>query len=105
LRPSGVWDDLFDSDFVRHDLNPKDGQGRAQNEAFIRRMRAAFLDLHFTDDVRTSAIALGFPPTGKKVAYSGMLIQRFANGKIVEQWTEANLLSLFQQLGLIPPLR
>jgi hypothetical protein len=34
-----------------------------------------------------------------------MLIQRFANGKIVEQWTEANLLSLFQQLGLIPPLR
>ena len=32
-------------------------------------------------------------------------IQRFADGKIIEQWTEANLLSLFQQLGLVPPLR
>jgi hypothetical protein len=32
-----------------------------------------------------------------------MLIQRFENGKIAEQWTEANLLNLFRQLGLVPP--
>ncbi len=32
-----------------------------------------------------------------------MLIQKFANGRIAEQWTEANLLHLFRQLGLVLP--
>jgi steroid delta-isomerase-like uncharacterized protein len=112
-------DELFDPQFIRHDLDPVQGQGRKQNEEFIRRMRNAFPDLQFSiDDVIAKGDkvvtryrfegthlgdALGFKATGKKVTYTGMLIQRFENGKIVEQWTEANLLSLFRQLGLVPP--
>ena len=112
------FDELFDPRFVRHDLDPAQGQGRKQNEEFIRRMRSAFPDLHYTiDDVIAKGDkvvtryrfdgthlgdALGFRATNKKVSYTGILIQRFADGRIVEQWTEANLLSLFRQLGLVP---
>ena len=111
--------ELFDPKFIRHDLDPAQGQGRKQNEEFIRRMRNAFPDLHFTiDDIIAKddkvvtryhfegthlGDALGFEATGKKVAYTGILIQMFENGKIAEQWTEANLLNLFRQLGLVPP--
>ena len=116
-----VMSEIFAPDFVRHDPNGNEIRGPAQNEQFIRRMRAAFPDLHYTvGDVIAGGDkvvaryqfdgthlgdALGFPPTGKKVAYTGILIQRFVDGKIVEQWTEADLLTLFQQLGVIPKLR
>ena len=113
-------DELFDPQFVRHDSIRSELRGREQSEQFIRKMRAAFPDLHYTiDDIISHddkvvtryrfegthlGDALGFPATHKKVIYSGILIQRFVDGKIVEQWTEADLLSLFQQLGVIPKL-
>src|SRR5579859_275636 len=116
-----VMDELFDPQFVRHDLNPNEGQGRERHEQLIRQLRSAFPDLHYSvDDVIASGDkvvtryhfegthlgdSLGFPPTGKQVGYTGMLIQRFANGKIIEQWTEWNQLSLYQQLGRIAPQR
>jgi len=47
----------------------------------------------------------GLPPTGKAVRFSGVAIDRVANGKIVEEWVYFNVLDLFQQLGfsLTPP--
>ncbi len=115
-----VMDELFAPNFIRHDSNRSELRGPEQNEQFIRKLPAAFPDEHYTvDDVIATddkvvtryhcqgthlGDALGFPATGKKVNYSGILIQRFAEGKIVEQWTEADLLSLFQQLGVIPKL-
>ena len=44
------------------------------------------------------------PPTGKAVEWTGTAIFRYdANGKIVERWQDLDNLSLFQQLGVIPP--
>ena len=116
-----VMAELFAPDFIRHDPNQIELRGPDQTEQFIRRTRAAFPDLHFTvEDVMASedkvitryhfqgthrGDALGFPPTGKHVSYSGIVIQRFVDGKMIEQWTEADLLSLFQQLEVIPKLR
>jgi len=34
----------------------------------------------------------------------GITIVRVANGKIVEQWQEVDLLGLMQQLGVIPSM-
>ena len=31
-----------------------------------------------------------------------MIIDRFSDGKIAEEWQEANWLGLYQQLGLFP---
>ena len=44
------------------------------------------------------------PATGKKVSWTGTAIFRFDDdGKIVERWQDLDNLSLFQQLGVIPP--
>ncbi len=42
----------------------------------------------------------GFPATGKKVEMEGILITRIKNGRIVETWEVADLLSVFEQLGM-----
>jgi steroid delta-isomerase-like uncharacterized protein len=42
----------------------------------------------------------GFPATGKKVEMEGIIIDRIENGEIVESWDVADLLSLYEQLGM-----
>jgi predicted ester cyclase len=44
----------------------------------------------------------GIPPTGKEVAFAGILIDRLEGGKIVEHWSNLDMLGMMQQLGVIP---
>ncbi|OOZ38490.1 hypothetical protein BOW53_15435 [Solemya pervernicosa gill symbiont] len=44
----------------------------------------------------------GVPPTGKKVEFEAVLIDRFEDGKIVEHWSSLDMFGLMQQLGAIP---
>ena len=44
----------------------------------------------------------GLPATGKKVEQSGITIWRIVNGKIKEEWSAFDQLSMMQQLGLLP---
>ena len=44
----------------------------------------------------------GLPSTGKEVAAGGMAFMRIAGGRVVEQWTEADVIGLLQQLGAVP---
>ncbi len=46
---------------------------------------------------------VGVKPTGKEITIKGIIISRFENGKVVEEWEEANGFNLMQQLGVIPP--
>jgi steroid delta-isomerase-like uncharacterized protein len=110
-------DDLFAADFVRHDPG-RELHGADQNRQFITMLRTAFPDLHYTVDdqiaegdrvcvrYRFQGTHLnafqGMPATGKRVAYSGILIYRFVNEKIAEQWTEFDLLGFLRQLGVLP---
>jgi steroid delta-isomerase-like uncharacterized protein len=45
---------------------------------------------------------MGMPPTGKQVAVSAMIIDKLANGKIVETWRLFDQMGMMQQLGVIP---
>ena len=45
---------------------------------------------------------MGIPPTGKAVTVTATDLYHMRDGKIVEEWVEMNLLSLLQQLGVIP---
>jgi predicted ester cyclase len=45
---------------------------------------------------------MGIPPTGKQVAVTGMVISRFAAGKVVEDWEIFDQMGLLQQLGVVP---
>lgn len=42
----------------------------------------------------------GLPPTHKTVSFSGLELNRFADGKVVEHWFQLDALGLLQQLGL-----
>jgi steroid delta-isomerase-like uncharacterized protein len=42
------------------------------------------------------------PPTGKRLEMHGMSLMRVTDGKIVEELTQADLLGVMQQLGVIP---
>jgi steroid delta-isomerase-like uncharacterized protein len=80
--------------------------------------RNAFPDLRFTideqiaegDKVVTRWTAdgihkgelLGMPATGKSSTVSGIVVDRFANGKIAESWSIFDQFGMMQQLGVIP---
>ena len=111
-------DDLFTTDFVRHDPGGRELQGTEQNRQFIGSLRAAFPDVHYTveDQIAEGDKVVvryrfrgthlgafqGIPPTGKQVTYTGILIYRIGDGKITEQWTEFDLLGFLRQLGVLP---
>lgn len=79
--------------------------------------RSAFPDLHFTlEDLLVQGdkvvarwtcggthqgVFRGMAPTGKRVTFTGVTISRIAQGKIVEQWTAEDGVSLYQQLGIL----
>ena len=43
-------------------------------------------------------------PPGRPATVTGVLIGRFAAGRLVDLWLQADLLGLLQQLGVMPPL-
>ena len=51
--------------------------------------------IHAQDNVGVA----GNPPTHKSYVISGIDIYRFAKGKVVERWGNADLMSMIQQLG------
>jgi steroid delta-isomerase-like uncharacterized protein len=109
-------DELFSPDFVRHDPG-RELRGPDQNRQFISSMRATFPNVHYLveDQIAEGDKVVvryrfqgthlgafqGMPPTGKQVAYTGILIYRIADGKIAEQWTEFDLLGFLRQLGAL----
>lgn len=108
--------ELYGPDFVAH------GFGRnftlAEDEASGRQLRAAFPDLKVKLDriiaegdlvslhwsaVGTNTVAAPpFPGNGKSVSVDGMSFFRFADGKIVEEWSTYDNLTIMKQLGQIP---
>ena len=86
--------------------------------AMAREERKALPDMHMTADeivaerdlvvVRWSVRGtntgdgMGFPATGKKITASGMTMFRCSGGKLVEEWSAWDQLSVMQQAGLIP---
>ena len=116
-----VFDELTTPNWVYHDPVVPDVRTLEAYKRFVTETRSAFPDLHFTledmiaegDKVvarwtfhgtNTGAIVtpMPIPATSKQVTMTGILIVRFAGGKGVEVWDQADSLGLFQQLGLIP---
>jgi len=42
----------------------------------------------------------GIPPTGNKFEFSAICIWRFSDGKLVEYWSDGDILGLMHQLGM-----
>jgi predicted ester cyclase len=109
--------DYVAADFVIHAAHG-DIHGRDGAKQFFVMLRQAFPDIQFTiedqiaagDRVVTRWSATGthqgefqdIAPTNNKVRMTGTDIDRIANGKVVECWTETDELGLLQQLGALP---
>jgi steroid delta-isomerase-like uncharacterized protein len=90
----------------------------AEDEASARQLRAAFPDLvvkvdriiaegdmvalHWSSSGTNTVAVPGFPGQGKRANVDGMSFFRFADGKIVEEWSTYDNLTILKQLGLIP---
>ncbi len=110
-------DELLAPDFVDHSglSNPPTLEGSHQ---FFAMMFAAFPNMHFTirqqiaegDKVLTHktfhgthrGTFIGIAPTGKEVSFDVMDVLTVSGGKITEHWTVSDMVSLLQQLGVMP---
>lgn len=45
---------------------------------------------------------MGVPPTGKPVDFGAINILRLTDGKVAEQWLNADMLAVLRQIGAIP---
>ncbi len=59
--------------------------------------------VHWTAWGTNTQPGMGLPATGKKIRVSGITIFRFRAGKISEEWSAWNMLSVLSQAGLFPP--
>src|SRR5215203_1646222 len=111
-------EEIYAPNYVGHEPTSGDIRGIEGAKQFAATFRQAFPDLQPTvedqvaegDKVVTRFSARGThqgetedfgPPTGNRMEITGITIERFAEGKIVEDWTNFDALGLMRQLGLM----
>ncbi|HEV7454893.1 MAG TPA: ester cyclase [Candidatus Saccharimonadales bacterium] len=52
--------------------------------------------------LKHTGVFAGITPTGKTIREKQIFIHRLTNGRVVETWSEGNILGIFRQLGMIP---
>ena len=116
-----VFDELLAPNFICHDPGVPDVRTREDYKRWATEIRNAFPDFHLTIDnliaegdqvvVRWTArgtntgdivTPMPIPATGKQVTVTGITIDRFAGGKLVEIWQQWDTMGFMQQLGVIP---
>ncbi len=58
--------------------------------------------VRLTHHGRHTGDLMGIPPTGREVAYQYVQFFRFRDGKVVEQWSVRDDMTLMRQLGVVP---
>ncbi|HWW85985.1 MAG TPA: ester cyclase, partial [Vicinamibacterales bacterium] len=110
---------LLAHDYVDHDdLPPGVGQDVAGFKQLVKMYRTALPDLRgsveqvvaegdlvtgrvLTTGTNTGSL-MGMPPTGKAVHFWEFHTVRFVNGKCVEHWGLVDMMTMMQQLGVVP---
>lgn len=119
-----ICDELLAPTFVSHNAGAPDQRGIQEAKQFIGALRATFPDVHYVieelitqnDTCAARLLMTGtqngplefmpkvpnLPPTGKHVTLPLSILVHFANGKVTEQWSFVDRLSLMEQLGVAP---
>jgi steroid delta-isomerase-like uncharacterized protein len=112
-------DELLAPDYLSHAPgDPELNRGRENIKEIVRAYHSAFPDIDFAveqqvaevDMVVTRWIArgthrgefMGIPPSGRRIAVSGMSMDRISGGRIVENWNNWEALEMMRQIGAIP---
>jgi predicted ester cyclase len=117
-NPTAI-DEICSLDYIDHDPFPGILPNRDSLKQFPEMHFAAFPDYHSTIEDKVAEgdkVVLrftsrgthrgdffGISPTGKQVTVKGIAVHRIANGKVVENWVTMDMLSVMQQLGVVPP--
>ncbi len=107
---------LYAKDFINHGIH-RDA-GLEEDQAALKGWHQAFSDITIVpekliaeEDLVTiywiargtnTGAGNGLPATGKKAELAGITIWRIVDGKIKEEWSAFDQLSMMQQLGLLP---
>ena len=107
---------LYAKDFVNHGIHRE--ISLAEDQAALKGWHEAFPDVVIVPEKliaegdlvtiywiargTNTGTGNGLPATGKKVEQTGITIWRIVNGKIKEEWSAFDQLSMMQQLGLLP---
>jgi predicted ester cyclase len=110
--------ELYDESIRLHGYSPEP-MDKTEATGFYRGVLAALdrprLDFHdvfgsgeklvlrFTMSGRHVEEFLGVPATGREIALPGITILHFADGRVVERWSQADLLGFLVQAGAVPP--
>jgi steroid delta-isomerase-like uncharacterized protein len=113
-----VIDDLVSPGIVTHGFPGENPDSLEAYRSFFRDLERAFPRMEFSIDhmvaeedrvavrFRIRAVHsgdyLGIPATGRTVEFSGMVLYRLEEGRIVETWLHPDNLTLLQQLGVAP---
>ena len=90
-----IADETLAVDFLDHDGPGGKAVGREEDKAMMRGMHTRYPDLHVTiEDVIAEADKVVCrnvwratdPTSGKAISFKGIVIWRFAHGRIVERW-------------------
>lgn len=113
-------DDLraADANAVGLEEAPSVSRGDGPFRVFYSNLKGTFPDLHIrvedilaeADKVAVRIVAegthrgavLGPQPTGNRVAFSGIVIVRIVDGRIVEAWNSIDQLAILKQIGAVP---
>jgi steroid delta-isomerase-like uncharacterized protein len=109
---------LYDDDVVLHGLAPQPMDKEAVRGFYegifagLPGSQIEILDTFGTGDRlcgrfvqrgRHGGELMGVPPSGREVELAGITILAFRDGRVVERWTQADMLGLMGQIGALPP--
>ena len=117
----GILDELVAEDYIDHSPPPFPGlaHGREGVKQAFRMLQRATPGRHQIEDQiaegdrvvtrltstgRHEGDLPGAPRTGNDMKVTSITIHRIADGKLVEKWAEKDVLSLLQQIGMLPPM-
>jgi steroid delta-isomerase-like uncharacterized protein len=109
-------DQLYAKDFVNHgvkrDATPEEDQAalKGWHQAFAdvvvepKKLIAEgdLVTVYWIARGTNTGTGNGLPATGKKIELAGITIWRIVDGKIKDEWSAFDQLSMMQQLGLLP---
>jgi steroid delta-isomerase-like uncharacterized protein len=114
-----IADEVYSPDYLLHDP-ARPIHGTEALKQFVATFLTGFPDIHVTIEdmiaegdkvvwrytVRGTHKGefMGIAPTGKSITLTGILISRFADDKVVEDWNNYDALGMLQQLGVIPSM-
>ncbi|MGH7983111.1 MAG: ester cyclase [Candidatus Udaeobacter sp.] len=107
---------LYAKDFINHGIHSN--ASLEEDQAALKGWHQAFSDISIVPEKliaegdlvtiywiargTNTGTGNGLPATGKKAELAGITIWRIVDGKIKEEWSAFDQLSMMQQLGLLP---